>query len=364
MLRVSVADSGVGIHPDDMGRIFDRFYQSEKGENTEQGGTGIGLALARELSRLFGGDIEVDSQLGKGSVFTLEIPVRRASDGRTQKIDIPTSPDKQKSKEDDARYTPILLDGRQARILIVEDNFEMYQYLSDILSPYYLCFHAKDGLEALKMVQKQTFDLITSDIMMPRMDGFKFREQVNKMPRMMMTPFVLLTARTLSEDKLRGLHLGVDDYITKPFNAKELLARIGNLLTNKLERENWMRENGEEQTTENGGDNADVRLLKKAEQIVLENLGRPDFRVKDMAQALHFGERNLRRIIRKLTGLSPVNFVLEIRLLKAHKLLQERQYLSVSEVRYVVGIESASYFTSKFKERFGRSPSEVLQAAI
>ncbi len=358
LLVVSVHDSGQGIPKEELEKVFDRFYQSSSGKMS--GGTGIGLALSKELALLFGGDLKVESELGKGSIFTLEIPLKEAMlKNLSFESEEPAEfPELNQQEEASIDYKPILLNGDKSKILIVEDNLEMSEFLHNILSPYYECTKAFNGKEALQKLEEGSYDLITSDVMMPEMDGFEFREIMSKRTDWSQTPFIMLTARALEDDRLQGLSLGVDDYITKPFSSKELLARIDNLLRNKSERAQFQKENAGEKTDH--PESADRQLLKAAESIVLENLDEPQFKVTDLAKEIGYSQRQLSRIIKKLTGLSPVGFILEIRLQKARQMLETRQFMTVSEVRYEVGIESPAYFTTKFKERFGKSPKELL----
>lgn len=350
-IQIQIKDTGQGIHTEDLPHVFDRFYQSTRLGEPLQGGTGVGLALAREYARLFGGDLKAVSELGKGSAFVLEIPLQK-SDNVNVITDEPVS---EKTEADKNVYEPILLNGKQPRLLIVEDNLEMSQYLQRILSKNYHGTLAPNGAVALQLLQKEHFDLIISDVMMPRMDGFALREKVNQLPRLQGIPFVMLTARVLEEDRLFGLRLGVDDYITKPFNAKELEARIFNLLRNKQIREQALAE------TSDFDENVEQKLLKDAEQIVFNNLSNLSFKVNDLASNLGYSERQLRRVLKIVTGLSPVEFILELRLLRARQLLELEKFATISEVRYEVGIESASYFTKKFMERFGKNPTDWMQ---
>ena len=357
-LVFTVTDSGAGIPPEDLDKIFNRFYQSQSGKTA--GGTGIGLALSKELALLLGGDLKAKSEVGKGSIFILEIPLKPAEITR----EIPEISDHSETfsseettlPESQNIYQPILLNGRKPRILIVEDHPEMSRFLSKTLAPYYDCHTAFNGSEALQKLTIESYDLITSDVMMPEMDGFEFRTEMSKNNLWRQIPFIMLTARTLESDKLKGFNLGIDDYITKPFSAPELLARIGNLLKNKSERDRFQKEDSAPDPAET----FDNQLLKKAEQIVLDHLSDSDFKVSNLAKEIGYSQRQLARIINRLTGLSTVNFILEIRLQKSYQLFQNRQFATVSEVRYEVGIESAAYFTNKFKERFGKSPKEYL----
>ena len=350
--QLSVSDTGKGIPAAELPKIFDRFYQATGNGNPLQGGSGIGLALAKELSQLLGGDLQAESELGKGSRFSLTLP-------STASGDLAPVPQVDESDKADEKYTrhyaPLLLNGEKPRLLIVEDNPEMSSYLANSLAADYQCTVAHNGEVALQKLAQHSFDLITSDVMMPQMDGFTFREKVNENEAWRQIPFIMLTARSLEEDKLRGFQLGVDDYLTKPFNRRELEARIHNLLQNKISRDSY--EEAEEEET---SVSVDQQLIQEAEAFVLKNLDNPKLRVDDLASELNYSSRQLGRVFRKITGLTPVNFILELRLQRGRQLLESRRFRSVAEVRYEVGIESASYFTTKFTERFGKNPREYL----
>ena len=356
---LTVEDRGMGIEKQDLDKIFDRYYQSPSNQPYLHGGTGIGLALSKQFALLLGGDLRVKSMRGKGSVFTLQLPKESWSVSLSQK---PKSIQNQRVASEDNMdfYKPLFIGGERPQILIVEDNREMADYLCRILSDLYNCTVAQDGMEALKLVQTRHFDLITSDVMMPHMDGFQFRARVNEMKALTLIPFIFLTAKYMESDKLIGLRLGVDDFITKPFNSNELKARIYNLLSNKIARETWLAEYSDDKVGKSNADNHESQIVKNAERWVFKHLSDPSFKVGDLASHLALGERQLRRVIRKYTGLSPVNFILEIRLSNAFQLLEHRTFLTIAEVQYAVGIESASYFTKAFKERFGLTPTEVL----
>ena len=191
---------------------------------------------------------------------------------------------------------------------------------------------------------------------MPNMDGFEFRANVRRVPEWKLIPFIMLTARSREEDKIRSLQLGVDDFLVKPFSIQELLARIRNLLLNKKEREQWYKNNQDEEMIPT----AEEQLIRKAENYILENLDQSDYTVGSLASELAYSERQLERLIKKHAGLSPNAFIREVRLQRAYQLLDKRQFLSVQEVCYQVGIENPTYFSKKFIERFGRKPSELL----
>jgi DNA-binding response OmpR family regulator len=261
----------------------------------------------------------------------------------------------------DAVFAPITIAGEKPRLLVVEDNPDMGKYLVQILEGQYQCVLATDGEEAIKQLKNGRFDCITSDVMMPNMDGFELREAINQNQEWRQIPFLLLTARNLEDDKIRGFQMGVDDYVTKPFSTRELRARIHNLISNKLERDSFAKAEEAEVTAEKLPVLTEAqKLLKQAEAAILERLDDPHFGVEDLARAVNYSSRQLSRLLKKYTGLSSVNFILEVRLQKARELLEKRLCASVIEAQYEVGISSTSYFTRKFTERFGKNPSEFL----
>lgn len=353
VLDFIVKDEGEGIHFDEKEKIFERFYQAKN--NTTIGGIGIGLSLSREFAELLNGSLNVESELGKGSAFALKLPVPKY-EGEIERI-LKKEKVSKPVDESENEATKTTTQKQKPKILITEDNPQMARFLEDILAPNYDCHLAFDGVEALEQLKKSRFDLITSDIMMPRMDGFAFREAVNNLPNYKHTPFILISAKTLEEDKIRGFTLGIDDYIIKPFNKEELLARVKNLITNYQSREQWKVENKNllSDTT-----SADEKLLQQIENTVLENLNNEDFTVQHLAESANYSQRQLTRIMKQYTGMTPIQFILEIRLQKAYQLLQHKTHFTLSEVRYDVGISSSPYFNKKFKERFGVSPSALL----
>jgi len=246
-LKIGIQDTGKGISKENLEKIFDRYYQIEGEGEPLQGGTGIGLAYAKEITQLFGGDLRVESELDKGSNFILTVPLKKTV---LKKI-ISTDSEEIFKPVQSKIETPVYsFQNGKPHLLIVEDNPEMSKFLVQTLSNLFQCTTAMDGIEALNKLENQKFDLITSDVMMPNMDGFTFLEKVHEKEDFLTTPVIMLTARTLEEDKLRGFQLGVDDYLTKPFSTKELIARINNLLRNKAEREQWHLENNSNDSTE------------------------------------------------------------------------------------------------------------------
>ncbi len=353
-LCINVTDFGQGIHYDETEKIFQRFYQASNSKAV--GGIGIGLSLASEFAKLLDGSLSVKSKLDEGSTFTLVLPVNKS---KTEALKTPRNQELTTIKNTGLKEVSNKTD--KPKILIVEDNPEMNNFLKEILSDKYTCTSVFNGLEALKILEKHPFDLITSDIMMPLLDGFELRKKINDKLLLKDIPFILISAKTLTEYKIKGFKLGIDDYIIKPFNKNELLARIANLLNNKKARLKWQIDN--KNLIENT-ESSDKKLLYKIENIVLENLSDDSFKINKLATEIGYSQRQLSRILKQYTGLSPVRFILEIRLQKAYQLLKNKTYFSLSEVRYDVGINSTSYFNSKFKERFGIMPSELIKTKV
>ena len=341
-LNVVVYNEGSGISEADLPHVFERFYRGRQKES----GAGIGLAFAKELCDLMGGSIRAESEEGVFARFVLELPVREEAGVDFEAREFSQS----------AQWVPHLGHGKEAVILIVEDQPDMARFLRRLLSEEYHALHASEGKQALEILRKQKVDLIISDVMMPGgMDGFAFRQMVAREEAWKLIPFVFLTARAEERDRLRGFRFGADDYITKPFSVRELRARLRSLLEKKREREEALREQGLVQA----GLTADEEFLAQAERLALAHLDEPGFGVEELAAGMNYSSRQLARLLKELTGLSPVQFLLEIRLQRAYQLLKARRYRTVSEVRYAVGIESASYFSKKFLERFGVRPSEL-----
>ena len=359
-LTVKVTDLGQGIHFNETEKIFERFYQSS--ESTTVGGIGIGLSLAKEFAEFLNGNLTVESELGNGSTFIFTLPIETGvihTTARDEKSSvIQTKKNEEKiSSTNKNKIPPAKLKKNRPNILIVEDNPEMATYLEEILSNDYNCDIAFDGLEAIEKIKIKQYDLITSDIMMPKLDGFQLREKLNKNKALRNIPFILISAKTLEEDKIKGFNLGIDDYIIKPFNKNELVARINNLLENKYSREKWQLQNPEELEEI---DSSQKQLLDKIRATVEKNISDEEFRIAELASEVSYSQRQLTRILKQYTGMSPVKFILEIRLQRAYFLLQNKAHFTLSEVRYDVGITSSSYFNKKFKERFGISPSKLL----
>lgn len=353
-LLLQVADDGQGIHPDDLPYIFDRYYQSSIYHHSLQGGTGIGLSLCREYARQFGGELSVQSTLGEGSTFSLLFPIKIAYERQVAASPEPFAP----------TLPPIpsalfAENVKRYKILLVEDDLDMLNYLRSILGEEFTLFTADHGQRALELLAKQPVDLILSDLMMPTMDGLQLLEIVKE--RFQDLPFILLTARVEAEDRLQALRLGVDDYLTKPFVEEELSTRLRNLLS-RYEVRRSVRIEASHQTTDLPEEEAspayDQKWLQEVEQIVSNHLSDAHFSVQVLAEMLNITERTLQNKLKAYTGMTPSQYLTELRLLRARKLLEDRTFETITEVCYAVGLKTPWYFSRLMKERFGKHPSD------
>lgn len=380
-LKLRVSDTGRGIHPDDLPYLFDRYFQTSRPDKIAEGGTGIGLALCKEYVELFGGQIEVDSALGQGSVFTLGFPValvdpektgwkdkrQRNDDGpqitsgnlappsNSSGINHPTSlPAEAFVKEGNTQSRPT--------ILVVEDNPDLRDYIRLILREKYEVVTAENGRQALELLQQQPSTqnhLILSDLMMPVMDGFQLLEKLKSNNATAHIPVVMLTARAELDNKLKALRIGVDDYLIKPFNETELLLRIENLLKNLSIRQKELSLETPAGKEEPMLSQADRQWLESFEKYVKQNLSNSLLSVPYLGNQFSMSESTLLRHLKRLTGLTPNQYLQEVRLNEARRLLENQVYNSVSKIAEEVGYGDTRSFSRRFKKRFGKLPSEV-----
>ncbi|SEB35481.1 His Kinase A (phospho-acceptor) domain-containing protein [Tenacibaculum sp. MAR_2009_124] len=354
MFYIQVIDQGSGISEENQKNIFSKFYQEEKKGKSE--GFGIGLAIVKDIVDNLNGTIEVESKPNEGAAFKVQFPIVN-EETLPENTEVVSKQLKNKSNVN-TTYTNNP-SNKGSKVLIVEDNPYMVDYYEKILSPIYSCEFAFNGEEGLEKLKEKQFDLVVSDVMMPKLNGIEFRKEMKKFPENENIPFVLVTALGYEENKVEAFNIGVDDYIVKPFSKNELVARINCLLENKEKRESWIKHANE---TEKEVETFEEKNLKKLQEIILENIDEENFSVALLAEKVNFSQRQLERIIKKLTGLTPVKFILEVRLQEAYKKIKNKEEADINNVRYSVGIKSASYFSVKFKQRFGVSPSELLKA--
>jgi len=353
---ISVKDYGQGIHPDDVQHVFERFYQSEKSDIKASGGTGIGLALAQELAKLQKGSISVVSELGVGSEFIFSFPLKKVILETAEIVVEEVNAHKIKSNLFDsiAKYTDIF-EIEKPVLLLTEDHKEMRAFIVSIVKPFFRVLEATNGLEALEILENNSIDIIISDVMMPKMDGFELLENIKGDKRFKNISMIMLTARALEEDKLFALTLGVDDYLTKPFSREELLVRTRNILENRVVRKLATQELP---LDVNNIDTMDETFIKKLKILIEKYIDSDLLSVLFLAIEMSLSERQFLRKVKALTGFTPVQLIKEIRLIKAKSLLENQQVNSVAEAAYKVGFTKVQYFSNQYIKRFGKKPSD------
>ena len=377
IIVIHVADTGQGIAKEDLPYIFDRYFQSKQPDAPIQGGTGIGLALAHELTYLMGGELTVESELHKGTTFTFTLPLKEtdvpAEETEPTVANADGSINPEVEKEEEVLSMP--LDQKKHKILIVEDNNDMRHYINGIVKKNHLTTQANHGKEALEILKTTSFDLIITDVMMPEMDGYTLVKHLKDDIQWQGIPVIMLTALDMEDKKLEALTLGVDDYLTKPFSPKELETRINNLLARYKEREKWIAESNHDETEKERVEDQHqetiidqgkvskqgLQWLETVRDIILKELENPDFRIVDLADEFHLSERQFLRKFKTLTGLTPKQFQQEVALQKARELLEKGTYHNVSAVAYSVGLQNVSRFSKAYVERFGKNPKAYFE---
>ena len=372
---ISVSDTGVGIPSGELDRVFDRFYQVDASQTREHEGSGIGLALVKELVELHHGTIQVRSEVGRGSTFTVRLPLgrshlkdeeivaqepgfpplraittRRESEAISPVEEIPTAHEDMRRNESGTI------------ILIVEDNADVRAYIRDYLIPGYQVAEARDGAEGIEKALEIIPNLIISDVMMPKKDGYELCRALKTNEKTSHIPIILLTARAAGEDKIEGLEIGADDYLIKPFEPKELLARIRNL----IELRRRLRERFNVAVPLKPGEVAVTSLddvfLHKVMAAAEQHMGDEDFHIEGLATEVGMSRMQLHRKLTALTGQSPGEFIRYLRLHRAIELLQ-KGVGTVSEIAYSVGFSDPSNFSKCFHKQFGKPPSDVKRAS-
>ena len=367
MIEFSILDDGIGISPVEIKNIFNRFSKAEQ-EHTNEG-TGIGLALVKELIDLHFGAISVESELKKGTKFTLRIPVNRQfyldhnieikSSIEIEQKNIDTSHNSSTAKNyylDSMRN-----DSDLPIILIVEDQSEIRKFIRDCLVPGYKIIEALNGTEGLEKCFENIPDLVISDVLMPGIDGLKLTEKIKEDIKTSHIPVILLTARAAIESKLKGLQIGADDYLTKPFNIAELKTRVNNLIKQRIKLREMYRREIKLEPKDISITSVDEKFLNQVLDILEEHISDSEFSVEQFASKLYMSRVQLHRKLIALTDQSPGEFLRTFRLLRAAKLLLNK-HGNISEIAYDVGFKTPSYFTEAFGKFYGCSPLEYYRS--
>jgi signal transduction histidine kinase/DNA-binding response OmpR family regulator len=361
MLRMLLADTGPGIPQDHRDQIFDRFYRSGEEIFEEMPGTGIGLSLTRELVELMQGEIQVRSKVGVGSVFMVTLPMGKDHLAEGSYVIRQPGPEKEfpdqypKKTSDQPELEPY---GNKAiEILVIEDNTELRHFIRDNLASGYRVTEARDGVHGLEQARKKLPDLVITDVMMPGMDGMALCNALKQEESTSHIPVIMLTAKTLREDRIEGLESGADAYITKPFSMEELQSQIMNLLE---QRERLRKKYSGLVGVDWGAltvSTLDEKFLKRITEIIIKEMGDFEFDVGKLQPLVGMSRGHLFRKLKALTGQSPSELIRTMRLKMAAKLI-ERGAGNITEIAMQVGFSNPSYFAKCFRDQFGMLPRE------
>lgn len=369
-VEISIRDTGIGIPEDKIDKIFDRFYQVDGSHTGEQEGTGIGLALTKELIELHKGKIDVESKEGEGSTFTISIPLGNEHLKPEQIIDVDKSEDYILSLQEDdlTLYSSYqnkfdaesLNHPQRPTLLVVEDNPDVRSFIKGIFKNEYEIYEASNGEEGMKISFEEIPDLIISDLMMPKMDGFEMCNKIKCDERTSHIPVIMLTAKATNKDKIEGYETGADDYITKPFDSEVLRARVKNLIEQRKKLKEHFIKDGSFNLDDKNITQVDKVFLQKVVQVVNNHLSDTSFGVETFASDIALSRVTLHKKLVSLIGEPPSELIKRIRLSKAAKLLQSK-HENISEIALDVGFNNPAYFSECFRKQFGVSPSQYQQ---
>lgn len=364
MLMINVKDNGIGIDPEKIPYIFDRFYQVDSATTRQQGGSGIGLALTKELVELMGGIIEVSSEPGQGTEFSIRLPANRLLEKDPNEQDfIPV-------KSMDTFHAPQAKESAHLEsfapqsnlplLLIIEDNQDVAHYLKSCLKNDYQLEIAYDGQQGIDKAIELVPDIIVSDVMMPKKDGYEVCETLKKDERTNHIPIILLTAKATDMDKLAGLESGADGYLAKPFQREELMIRLRNMveLRKQLQQKYGKGSVFWEGTTLSSDTPSpqEDAFLSSVNKLIEDNISDEDFGIAQLCRAMAMSRSQIHRKIKALTNLSTSIYIRTIRLYKAKEFLRTTDF-NISEIAYEVGFKDPNYFTRAFVDEFDISPS-------
>ena len=352
-LILKVKDSGIGIPKKEQSEIFKRFYQSEKNTNGHFDGVGIGLSLVKEYVSLHDGSIEVNSNEGNGSEFIVQIPIKEQNE-EAIKERIELFPNTTGQNQDVNSKSKKI---KQQCILIVEDNKDLRDYISFLFNEQYKILQTSNGKDGIKTALSENPDIIISDVMMPGINGFELTHKIKSNVATSHIPVLLLTAKNQGKDKIEGFESGADDYIVKPFNEKELILKVANIIQTRQKQKEVFKKKITVIPREVEFNSLDEQFILKISEIIEKNLSNAEFTVEQLCENMSMSRRSLYRKLKSLTDMNPSSFIRTYRLKKASQLISSKK-VSVSEAAFQTGFENLSYFSKCFKEEFNKLPSE------
>ena len=367
-VTLTVKDEGVGIPPEKRNVLFERFSSNNELNTGNNGGTGIGMNLTKELVDLHHGYIEVESEVGKGTTITVLLHTGKDHFGAdvdfvTDSTFASQTPTELTLEDKLDQITQEQQDSKRT-ILIVDDSQDMRQFLTTIMSRDYNVEQAEDGAQAKQILRTKPIDLVISDLMMPNVDGLELTQFIKKNPELDYIPVILLTAKTAIESRLQALQYGADDYVTKPFEPEYIRARVHNILTQRSQleqsyRQRLMRLEPQKAEEQIPGDTFLAKLL----DVMGKQMDNNTLTVDELVDEMGMGRTVFFNKLKSMTGLSPVEFIREMRIKRAAQLLEERKY-NITEVTYMVGMNDSRYFAKCFKNTYGVTPSEYRRAVL
>ncbi len=373
-VEICVKDNGIGIPADRISHIFDRFYQIDSSSTREHEGTGIGLALTKELVELHHGKISVKSEVNKGTEFSIHLPLGGLKTKEEPSLEKTTNYSSNGNNSDDNEKDLVLNDehhelnisnsdtqipfnDQNEIVLIAEDNADVRAYIREQLENDYKILEAKNGEEGFSIAQNEIPDLIITDVMMPKKDGYQFCKEIRNDEKTSHIPIIMLTAKAGLDDKIEGLETGVDAYLTKPFSARELRVRVRNLIYQRKQ----LRKRFSKSTILKPSDVSVVSVeqifLEKTIRTIEKHFEDEQFGVEKLADEMNMSVSQLNRKLNALVDQPPGQLIRSFRLQRAADLLKQNAG-TVAEICYRVGFNDQAYFSRAFKKQFGTSPSE------
>ena len=360
--RIVVSDNGIGIREEDRSRLFEPFFQAQDNKP----GTGIGLNIVKNIVDLHHGTISVSSEVGKGSTFTIVLPVAQEQSEQftadsLRSSDENTADSKQISVKSSVNNKPQMVSKQNAStMLIVDDSEDMVSFLGNHFKEKYEVLTAGDGIEALDILRNHEVSIIISDWMMPRMDGAELCRRVRLDPMTSHIPFVMLTAKTDNDSKVEGMDVGADTYIEKPFSIQYLEACIRNMLEMRRRLIEKFSTQPLEPVTEIASNPTDNEFLLEMKKVIEENFSNSELNVNYLAEKLNISRSGLFAKIKTLADVTPNEMIQIVRLKRAAELLLEKKY-TISEIGYMVGFSNPSYFSKCFQKQFGVRPMDYIK---
>ncbi|MFO7526867.1 MAG: ATP-binding protein, partial [Ignavibacteriaceae bacterium] len=377
---IKIRDTGIGIPEKELPKLFDRFYQVDSSHTREHEGTGIGLALTKELVELHKGKISINSKEGEWTEVTIELPLGKDMFEDSVVVEEEIHSEKESEVKSPAEHFYEVYTGTETLsansidqldtaerieedkliILVVEDNADVREYIKDSLGDGFLVEEASNGEQGLRKAEMIIPDLIIGDIMMPKMDGYQMTKILKNDEKTNHIPIILLTAKSDQDSKFKGLESGADDYLIKPFNIRELQIRINNLITiRKTLQEKYsgitkINPEGEKKLSD-----VNEKFINRVIPIIQHHLAEEEFSIEAFSKELGMSRKQLYKKLKALTGKSPSRYLRSFRLSVAKEMIKEQKG-NISEIAYSVGFSSPIYFSKCFKDEYGYPPSELL----